>query len=328
MPDNDHICTRMEHVLHVAAAACTIARNLDLDEQLTQAIALGHDLGHAPFGHYGEKVLSDIASKYKGQGKLARGVFQHEVHGLRVVDRLAQLDREEGPGLNLTYAVRDGIISHCGEDPATEIDPASPEEKKLESIEDKKDAGTPTTYEGCIVRIVDKIVYAGRDIEDALKAGLVTEDLLDEQLEDVTGVLGTNNGAIVGALVSDLIENGKSGRVALSPEIGKALRKLIDWNYANIYEHPEIEKYKPHIEKDIQDLFDRLLRDMEKSNRLADRKNLPQTGVHDVLEEFLSATKYAEDETDAQIVLDFIAGMTDNFLIRCVSELFVPKPIA
>ncbi|HIJ72694.1 MAG TPA: HD domain-containing protein [Candidatus Hydrogenedentes bacterium] len=328
MPNNDHICTRMEHVLHVAAAACTVARGLGLDEHLTQAIALGHDLGHAPFGHHGEKVLADKADELAAQGKLTRGGFQHEIHGLRVVDRLAQLDREDGPGLNLTYAVRDGIISHCGEDSATTIHPTSPEEKELESIKDKNDAAPPTTYEGCIVRIVDKIVYAGRDLEDALKAGLISSTQLEDELRPVTDVLGNNNGEMVGTLVSDLIGNGKKGQVALSANISDALKEMIEWNNHKIYAHPQVGKYKPHVEKGIKDLFERLLVDIEDSERFTNTDKLPKAAVYEVFREFIAASEYSDEESNEQIVLDFIAGMTDNYLIRCISELFLPRAIA
>jgi len=116
LPHNDHICTRLEHVIHVSSASRTIARHLGLNEDLTEAIGLGHDLGHAPFGHHGEYVLSQLAKEYH-----LETIFQHEIQGLRVVDKLAELDRELTAGLNLTFEVRDGIISHCGEDFSREI---------------------------------------------------------------------------------------------------------------------------------------------------------------------------------------------------------------
>ena len=153
-PKNDHICTRIEHVLHVSTIATTICKGLGLDVELAQAIALGHDLGHAPFGHVGEIKL-DILSREIGG-------FIHEIHGLRVVDKITR----SGHGLNLAYAVRDGIVSHCGEDFKKSIFPHS-EYKKLEDI--KARMTSPVTYEGCVVRVADIIAYLGRDIEDAIR---------------------------------------------------------------------------------------------------------------------------------------------------------------
>ena len=211
-PDNDHICTRMEHVVHVASASRTIARHLRFNEDLAEAIGLAHDIGHAPFGHHGEKVLTDL---YKKAG--FDMPFQHEVNGLRVVDKLAELDREPESGLNLTYEVRDGIISHCGEPPHNrEIFPDK-DYKNLESIKKRKEARYPCTFEGCIVRMVDKIVYAGRDIEDALVAGLIKEDVIPP---DIVEILGNNNDEIINTLLSDLIKyyNKFPDRIGLSEE--------------------------------------------------------------------------------------------------------------
>ncbi len=134
LPNNDHICTRIEHSLHVASASRTVARRLGLNEDLAEAIGLGHDIGHAPFGHHGEDVLKQLA---KDKGLTV--TFQHEMHGLRVVDSLAELDREPKPGLNLTYEVRDGIVSHCGEDFSREIVPEL-NYKELESISNRRES--------------------------------------------------------------------------------------------------------------------------------------------------------------------------------------------
>ena len=326
IPNNDHICTRIEHVLHVAAASCTVAKNLGLDVDLTNAIALGHDLGHAPFGHHGEEVLSGIAKKH---GINAES-FQHEVHGLRVVDRLARLDREVRPGLNLTYAVRDGIISHCGEDSGMALVPADPTKKRLEDITNKKAASPPATYEGCVVKLVDRMVYAGRDIEDALQAELVLQGQIDAELEPVTKILGGNNGEIVNTLVSDLIRTSKGntdGQISLSPSVADALEKLIRWNYDKIYNHPKVAHYKPQIELGITHIFDQLLDDLTESRRFT-KPTTADAEVYRVFQQFVKDTKYPEEDRDEQIVLDFIAGMTDNYFIHCVSDLFVPRPIA
>ncbi|MFW5828510.1 MAG: HD domain-containing protein, partial [Alkalispirochaeta sp.] len=156
-PKNDHICTRIEHVMHVSTIAATISRALNLNPDLAWAIGMGHDLGHTPFGHLGEKILSRL-----------RGLdgFRHEIYSLRVVDKLAN----HGKGLNLTYAVRDGIINHCGEKFEQELSPDHAV-KDLSAITRRDQL--PSTWEGVAVRMSDKIAYLGRDLEDAMQLGLV-----------------------------------------------------------------------------------------------------------------------------------------------------------
>ena len=321
LPNNDHICTRIEHSLHVASASRTVARQLGLNEDLAEAISFGHDIGHAPFGHHGEDVLKQLA-KDKGLSV----TFQHEMHGLRVVDRLAELDREPKSGLNLTYEVRDGIVSHCGEDFSREIVPES-NYKELESISNKAEVLMPCTFEGCIVRVVDKIAYAGRDIEDALVAGLIKEDAIPR---DIMDVLGKNNGEIIGTLLKDLIDycTSNSDRVGLSNEKHSALDKLITFNYNEIYGHPDVEKFKKQATRAIEELFDRLVDDLCKTQRLTtDKDKLPETSIYDVLKAFIKKIDYTADEPNELIVLDFIAGMTDNYVVHCLDEIFVPKAI-
>lgn len=320
LPNNDHICTRMEHVLYVSSASRTVARELGLNEDLAEAIGLGHDLGHAPFGHHGESVLNEISLDQ------LKKVFQHEIHGLRVVDKLAEFDRDPEPGLDLTYEVRDGILSHCGEARERIIIPAK-SKPDLDSITDKRNALMPSTFEGCIVRIVDKIAYAGRDIEDALISGQIKEENIPQE---IVGILGKNNGQIVRKLLKDLISFCKNnpGKVGLSDDKHHALKKLIRFNNEYIYTNNEIEKYKPQAKSAIEILYERLLKDLEKSDRFKDTKYpLPKEKVYEVFKKYLKKIKYPEKEKDARIVLDFIAGMTDNYLISCVNQIFVPKSV-
>jgi dGTPase len=288
---------------------------------LAEAIGLGHDMGHAPFGHHGEDVLKQLAKDNE-----LSVTFQHEMHGLRVVDRLAELDREPEPGLNLTYEVRDGIVSHCGEDFSREIVPES-NYKELESISNRADALMPCTFEGCIVRIVDKIAYAGRDIEDALVAGLIREEKIPRNIIDI---LGKNNGEIIGTLLKDLIDYCTSNpdRVGLSEEKHAALVELISFNYGEIYGHPVVEKFKKQATRAIEELFSRLVDDLDKTQRLTTNEDkLPDTSVYNVLKTFIKKIDYTADEPNQLIVLDFIAGMTDNYVIHCLDEIFVPKAI-
>jgi len=173
-PQNDHVSTRMDHVRFVASAARTVARCLGLNEDLAEAIGLAHDIGHPPFGHQGEEFLTQIFDENKVLKDLMPK-FSHEVYGLRVVDYIAKRDREK-PGLNLTWEVRDGIISHCGEDYKTyELSPDN-KDKDLDKIKTRVQAGNPATLEGCIVRLIDKIAYAGKDVEDAIEAGIIKDE--------------------------------------------------------------------------------------------------------------------------------------------------------
>jgi dGTPase len=311
----------MEHVLHVSSASRAVARKLRLNEDLCEAIGLSHDIGHSPFGHHGEEVLSRLAKKH-GIGKS----FEHEVNGLRVVDLLAELDRETQPGLDLTFEVRDGIISHNGEEFVREIVPQKTS-KNLNNINSKKEVGTPCTLEGCIVRMVDKIAYAGRDIEDALIAGIIREKDIPQE---ITKTLGSNNGEITGNLLDDLVKFCKKNpdRVGLSKEKYEAHVDLIKFNYERIYKSEEVEKFKKQATRAIEELFNRLLEDLNNTNRLRDSMDqLPMADLYEIFSKFINKIGYLEENPNSLIVLDFIAGMTDNYVVNCLNEIFVPKGI-
>ena len=171
-PEDDHICTRIEHVMHVESVSYTIAKCLGLNTELTKAIATGHDLGHSPFGHEGERILSEISQKEIGES------FWHERNGLEYVDKIELLEdyNRNKRNLNLTYAVRDGIISHCGEIDENKL---KPREEYIDLEEyTMPNQYAPYTWEACVVKIADKISYLGRDIEDAIAMGI-----LDDKLE-------------------------------------------------------------------------------------------------------------------------------------------------
>lgn len=320
LPNNDHICVRMEHVLHVASASRTVARHLQLNEDLAEAIGLGHDLGHSPFGHHGEEVLNGICEKNKLDIS-----FQHEINGLRVVDKLAELDREINPGLNLTYEVRDGIISHCGEDFESNLITPEKKHKNLEGIKDRKNALMPVTLEGCVVRFVDKITYAGRDIEDALIAGLINEKDVPKGL---INELGNNNGEIIGTLLKDLIDVSKQNenKIGLSPEKFNALKELIEFNSNKIYHHDKVEKFKKQAKWVLEEIFNHLLDKIKETKRFT-RSSVSNIPVIKTLDKFMKKVNYLSEEKDEIIILDFISGMTDNYVLECINELFVPKYI-
>jgi dGTPase len=318
-PDNDHICTRMEHVLHVSSIASVIGRCLKLNIDLVSAIAKGHDLGHPPFGHAGERVLDEIL---RAQG-VGHG-FKHEVHGLRVVDKLTNL----GAGLNLTYEVRDGIITHCGEQFERVVKPDRVRNiLELEAIEDRD--CYPSTLEGCLVRLVDRIAYLGRDLEDGLKAGLVKKtDVPAEIMKN----LGTENGRIIGVFVNDTIAASMEvDEIGMSEEIFSYMRLLKDFNYEHIYQNGEVERKSSKASRIIELLYHELEKIFIKSDR--GRNSLYIQGLTReaplmlVFFHFIRNTNYTDETPPWRIVTDYVAGMTDLFAERTFGQLFMPSPV-
>lgn len=312
---NDHICTRMEHVLNVGSIAVTIARTLNLNQDLTYAIALGHDLGHAPFGHSGERVLNKCMKKIDGSTG-----FQHELHSLRVVEKLAtRISKEkinDNCGLNLTFEVKDGIVSHCGEK-YNEYILTRDLDKTPASLHNMKNRGAlPFTLEACVVRLVDKIAYVGRDIEDAVRVKLM--DMQDIP-GDIRNELGHSNGEIINTLVCDLVENsyGKDC-IQLSPSKGEALEKLINENVRLIYKADKITRYEKIAENTLEGLFDNLLQSVSDIEKLQSS----DVKVYRMFYNFITDKCYHNNESDAQKVIDFIAGMTDSFAQSCFEEIY------
>ncbi|WP_321347304.1 HD domain-containing protein [uncultured Draconibacterium sp.] len=327
-PDDDHVCTRIEHVLHVASIAATICRGLkskkdsewELDEDLAYSIGLGHDLGHTPFGHSGESQLSYI---------LENGRFMHELNSYRVVEKLAN----QGKGLNLTYAVKDGIICHNGEKFEQSIKPDFTV-KELAKINNRKN--TPSTWEGCIVRFSDKIAYLGRDIEDALIANLISEESIPKSIQSQ---IGSSNGEIINYLVLDLIENTTEKEISFSKECHELILELKEFNTNSIYQHPRIKKYENYCKNIISTLYDYLLKmycsfhwDLEWYMK---EDNLDVDiffgnylkGMNGFYTNEKNTNEWTEGQLGQQIVLDYISGMTDKFAIDCMREISLPKPI-
>ncbi len=313
-PSNDHICTRMEHVLHVASIASTICRPLGLDTELAWAIGMGHDLGHTPFGHTGEKIVSDLSQK--------RGLppFEHEVNSLRVITFLAN----KGKGLNLTYAVRDGIVSHNGESLKKRMIPTF-EIKDFDTIHSRQGL-IPTTYEGVVVRFSDSIAYLGRDFEDACRLGIIKDEELPELVRER---IGSTNSQIITSLINDLIvgANNKTG-IGFSDEVFEAVELMSAFNYEHIYRSKILNGYTRYFSRLLNLIID-YLEDLYSSYHLnekgyADEKNMLAAGFYNHISEMYPV--YMEKEgTDKRMIIDYVAGMTDNFSLDSANEILKPE---
>lgn len=308
-PQNDHICTRMEHVISVNYIANTIGRVLGLNADLIQAIALGHDLGHAPFGHSGERTLDECLKKQDNQL-----FFQHELHSLRVIDRLAT--HHGRPGLNLCFEVRDGIASHCGETyHEHELVPDRGKTADQLAMSARTHA-LPATLEGCVVRMVDKIAYVGRDIEDAVRAGIMDFEDLPRAIQSS---LGRTNGEIINTLVTDIIRNSYDrDAIILSRACGESMEELLRENVDRIYKSDKIKRYEKMARNVIEGLFDALLPMTADPEKLAASENKVLRGFHRYLLE-----RYDPLEGwGPQQVVDYIAGMTDSFASKSFEDLY------
>ena len=318
-PNNDHICTRMEHVLHVSSIAYVIGRCLNLNIDLINAIAKAHDLGHPPFGHAGERALDEIV---RSSG--VKEGFKHEMHGLRVVDQLTNY----GGGLNLTYEVRDGIITHCGESFDRMLIPDRGRDLlQLERISERD--SIPSTLEGCLVRMVDRIAYLGRDLEDAIKAGIIKKTDIPS---GIAHDLGADNGAIIGRFVNDIIANSiDKDAVCMSWEVLELMKLLKDFNYERIYNHPEVlakSRKSDHIIRQMHGELIAVLAKTErgKNNQEAHAISKEAPGM-EVFFHFIKNTNYTDATPPWRIATDYIAGMTDLFAERTYVQLFVPTPV-
>ncbi len=302
---NDHITHRVLHVQLVARIARTIGRFLHLNEDLIEAISLGHDIGHPPFGHDGEKFLSDIG--------LEHGLppFQHNIQSVRQLDRLER----KGRGWNLTLQVLDGILCHDGEVHSQDLRPEpittfAQFDQKLEAkSKNPKLANLPATLEGCVVRLADTIAYIGRDIEDAIILGLIKRDDIPKDCRDV---LGSTNGTIVYTLVTDLITNShiaevRNSSVGFSEEVASALAILKTFNYERIYLDPTTKQQNPLVRDCYRKLFDHYLSRLEGSPH-----DLP--GDVDLMTDI--NPHYLQKYSSEEKVRDFIAGMTDDFFLK------------
>lgn len=309
-PQNDHICTRMEHVIYVNYIANTIGRALGLNADLIQGIALGHDLGHAPFGHSGERMLDACLKKISPDL-----YFQHEIHSLRVVDKLASRPRH-GNGLNLTFEVRDGIASHCGESYSESRLVPNRAKSEGELATSARAHGMPATLEGCVVRLADKIAYIGRDIEDAVRAGIME---FDDMPAAIRTSLGKNNSEIINTLVTDIIANSRGlDAIILSQERGESMEELLHENVARIYRSDKIKRYEKMAQNTIEGLFDALHQALADPEKLSTSDNRVYRGFYRYLQE----RNYTSADSGWQKVVDYIAGMSDSFASKSFEDIY------
>lgn len=299
---NDHITHRVLHVQLVSKIARMIGKALNLNEDLIEAIALGHDVGHTPFGHKGEQFLDEICKKEQ------IGCFKHNAQSVRFLK-----DIEE---INLSLQTLDGILAHNGEMIQDKYKPLSKtkEEFLLElksSFEDESfdKKIVPMTLEGCVVRISDIIAYIGRDIEDAIIVGTIKREDIPE---DIVRVLGNNNSIIVDTITKDIIKNsiGKD-YISFSKEVFEAMAKLKKWNYENIYTSEDACKNESIIREYFNKLFEVDLRYLEEEN---DDSNLSKKNIKEFVEQ--RSKEYLETTNKKRIVIDYLAGQTDHYFLR------------
>lgn len=336
-PENDHICTRIEHVTHVESISYTIAKYLGLNTELTKAIAVGHDLGHSPFGHCGEKILSKISERDLDIK------FWHEKNGLDFVDFIELLEdyNLNKQNLNLTYAVRDGIISHCGEINENCLKPRDEFINLSEYSYPNQFA--PYTWEACVVKIADKISYIGRDIEDAISLGI-----LDNHLEDLYELLNIhssknkiNNTVIINKLVADLCENSSPEKgLCFSKEAFDLMNKIKEFNYKHIYFSERIAPSIRFSELVINEIYNKLKSTFEVNSTLNNINNLEKfyPKLSKSFSKFLSyycdfgnrdslklknkiIFDIKNEPNFTKAILYYISGMTDNFAMEIYNEI-------
>ena len=298
--DNDNITKRIVHVSLVSKLARTIGRALSVNEDLIEAMALGHDLGHVPFGHLGESILNNLTLKYNNT------YFNHNVQSVRLL-----MDVENnGKGLNITVQTLDGILCHNGELVLSEYKPVvKDKETFLKEYElcytDKEQIKKlrPLTIEGCIVRICDVIAYIGRDIEDAIMLNIIKKEDIPS---DIADVLGTDNSSIINTILLDVINNSMDKNyIKMSDEVFNALTKLMKFNYEYIYNKVYSAEEKAKYTEVFNYLFKFYL----------DNINNPENDINVIYLNGMDEN-YLNNTSNEQKVIDYIAGMTDDFIMK------------
>ncbi|MCR5725454.1 MAG: HD domain-containing protein [Treponema sp.] len=358
-PHNDHVCTRMEHVQHVASVASTIAKYLGLNVQLTEAIAIGHDIGHAPFGHHGEDCLNALMQQKTGAN--APKKFWHERNSLFFADYIETLPNPDGieKTLNLTYAVRDGLICHCGEIDQQGI---RPREDVIDLYSIKRPGLIqPFTWEGCVVKLADKVAFLGRDMEDARTYHILDMGSYRQLREIVESTVGrskngvplshrsgkaVNTTVLINDLIVDLCEQSSPERgLCFSEQYARFITELKKFAFSNIYNHWRLQEFQQYATNVIETIYRTLLR----TQPYAKNGRIPQglrnyTHLGTTFEDWLIRyTNYAphgdtnrrrmlhydtptvfdvfDNESFQKCIIEYISGMTDQFAITCFEEI-------
>lgn len=298
--NNDNITKRIVHVNLVSKLARTIGRALSLNEDLIEAIALGHDLGHVPFGHTGERILNELSIKYDNT------YFNHNVQSVRLLMNL----ENNGKGLNLSLQTLDGILCHNGELFLEEYKPIKKdinifltEYEKCYTDKEQVNKLIPMTLEGCVVRICDIISYVGRDIEDAIRLNIIKKEDIPT---NVINVLGNDNKSIVNTILMDVINNSiDKNYIQMSTEVFKALLELRNFNYTNIYAKANSKEQVEIYKNMFIYLFEYYLKNIK------DKENdINKIFLNDMSENYINNTN------DARKVIDYLSGMTDEFFMK------------
>ena len=263
-PEGDHYITRLTHTLDVAQIARSIARSLSLNEDLTEAIALGHDLGHTPFGHSGERILN----------KLSKHGFKHNVQSVRVVDVL----EKDGRGLNLTFEVKDGILNHTK-------------------------SGNAATLEGRCVSLADRIAYINHDLDDAVRAGLLT---FADVPKDIIEVLGNTSKERINTAISSIYRNSvNKNMVEMDADVQKASEHMRAFMFDRVYYSQTAKSEEDKAERMLTEMFDYFVKNANE---------LPQSYINLI-------EKYGEEQT----VIDYISSMTDRYAVYTFNKIYVPR---
>ena len=356
-PHNDHVCTRMEHVSHVASVSRTIAKHLGLNTELTEAIAIGHDIGHAPFGHAGEDILNSLMSQKEGRN--APKKFWHERNSLFFADFIETLQDPEGAerNLNLTYAVRDGLVCHCGEIDQQGLKPRT----EAMNLYDIKRPGmtNPFTWEGCIVKVSDKIAFLGRDIEDARTYHILDMTSYRQLREIVASTLGfekrtesqtavhrsgraVNTTVLINDMIVDLCEQSTPERgLCFSEQYFKFITELKRFSFANIYNNWRLVEFQNYAKEVLGCIYRTLMRaQIYALNKRIEQYLRYTPNLCRVFTEWI--TKYTnydlakkrtfryetkevfdihDTESWEKCIIEFISGMTDQFAISTFEEI-------
>lgn len=336
-PKSDHICTRIEHVAHVESVSYTIASHLGLNTELTRAISLAHDLGHAPFGHAGEEVLDSICAHYG----LER--FWHEKNGLHMIDDIELLEDDKNfrRNMDLTYAVRDGVISHCGEVDENNLKPRN-DFGDLYAFRKASDF-SPYTWEGCVVKLADKISYLGRDLEDALMLKILSRGQLnelinilksDEKLKDVS-INNINNTVLISEFITDVCKNSSPEKgISLSEERAYLMKLIKAFNNEYIYSHYRLRGYKEFAVIALRKIFNTIFMAYSKEKTAESIRDaavlypfmgsflhwieqywdLDRGANADKLKNKIIYRVKSSEKDYARAVIDYISGMSDQYL--------------